>query len=414
MQMLYNLSIYVYGGLIGLSSLLLKKSKLWRRGRSDLWERLRGEISQKDRPVWIHCASLGEFEQGRPLIEMIRTKCASQKILVSFFSPSGYEAQKKYTGCDWVFNLPLDTKKNMDRWISIIRPKCLILVKYEFWWNMISELEKNKIPIILISGIFRKNHVFFQWYGFWFARKLRLIDHYFVQDAESKALLNSLAINQVEISGDTRFDRVMEIAQRSEELPFISEFKSNQLLVVAGSTWEKDEHLLIRYINNDKTDTKYLIAPHEISQKRIKALCSQVKAPCARYSKRNSQDLKSAKVFLLDEIGLLSRAYQYADISYIGGGFGKTGIHNSLEAAVFGCAVFFGPVFDSFLEAIDLIRAKGAMTIGNQKEFDNQLDDFLFNPKMRKTIGKKAKNYVSSKTGASFFIYEYLKRKSLL
>ena len=415
MRMLYNLSIYVYVGLIHLSSFFLKKSKRWLQGRSDLWIRLEREMSQNECPIWVHCASLGEFEQGRPVMEMIKKKHPRQKILVSFFSPSGYEVQKNYDGVDWVFYLPLDTKKNMARWLSIVRPKCLVLVKYEFWWNMISELKKKEIPIVLISGIFRKKHIFFQWYGSWFVRKLKLIDHFFLQNSESKALLNSIGIDQVQVVGDTRFDRVIKIAQRSEELPFVKEFKSNRLLVVAGSTWKKDERLLIEYINNDKTNTKYVIAPHEISETRMKELNNRIKASCIRYSKRNHQDLNSTKVFLLDEIGFLSRVYQYADISYIGGGFGKTGIHNCLEAAVFGTAVFFGPVFNSYLEAMDLIKTKGAMTIQDQKEFDYQLNLFISDANLRKTIGENAKKYVNTKKAkASIMIYEFLKRKSLL
>ena len=415
MQMLYNLSIYVYGGLIRLSSFFIKKSNRWLRGRSDLWIRLDREMPTGDcSPIWVHCSSLGEFEQGRPLIEMIKRKDPKQRILISFFSPSGHEVQKRYEFADWVFYLPLDTKKNMMRWVSTIRPRCLILIKYEFWWNMISELNNREIPIILISGIFRKKHIFFRWYGFWFARKLRLIDYFFVQNSESKNLLNSIGIDRIEVAGDTRFDRVIEIAKQSEELAFIRKFKADKTLIVAGSTWRKDETLLMQYIDKDKSNAKYIIAPHEISETRIEKLISEIKVSCIRYSKKNNRDLRSTKVFIMDKIGFLSRIYQYADISYVGGGFGKTGIHNCLEPAAFASAVFFGHIFNSFLEAGDLIEAKGAISIKNQEEFNCELDRLIFDTKLRKAIGKKAKNYVNTKAGASAMIYLFLKRKSLI
>jgi 3-deoxy-D-manno-octulosonic-acid transferase len=412
MRLTYDLGILIYYLLILLVSPFNLKARQWIRGRRGLLSSMAAGIGPEEPLIWFHCSSLGEFEQGRPVIEKIREECPGKKILLTFYSPSGYEVRKDYHGADHVFYLPLDTRRNAKRMLAQLNIEQAFFVKYEFWYHYLSRLNSREIPVCLVSGIFRKEQVFFRWYGGWYRKILGFFDHLFVQQESSLELLGSIGISNASVSGDTRFDRVSDIARKvSIDNRFLS-FRGDSRLVVAGSTWPADEDLLVRYINESGRDCKWLIAPHEIHEAGINRLSRQIRGITLRYTELKDSLPDDANVLIIDTIGLLSSLYQYAHISYIGGGFGK-GIHNTLEAATFEIPVIFGPNYHKFQEAGDLVDRRAAFPVSGYGEFKSVMNRLLDDDKLLKTSGDSAGKYVKSMTGASAMIVDFaLKRKT--
>lgn len=364
---LYDLIMKLYAGAIRLVGMKNEKARLWHEGRKDLFERMRAKIDPKDRVVWIHVASLGEFEQGRPIIEELRRTHPEYKILLTFFSPSGYEIRKNYAGADYIFYLPIDTRRNARQFLDIVHPEVAIFVKYEFWLNMLYELRRRRVRTFVISAIFRRNSIFFRFYGGPWREALESFELLFVQNEESKRLLSELGFDNVAIAGDTRFDRVAAIAHEAKRVELIERFKGDKRLFIAGSTWAPDEELLIRLMN-DNPSLKFVIAPHEMHEGRIEHLIAATHGGAVRYTQCTPEsDLESPQLLILDTVGLLASAYGYASWGYIGGGFG-VGIHNTLEAATFGLPIAFGPNYKKFKEACDLIQLGAAASITTYEE----------------------------------------------
>ncbi|MDP2087971.1 MAG: glycosyltransferase N-terminal domain-containing protein [Flavobacteriaceae bacterium] len=407
MSILYNLFINCVSVLLKLIAPFHPKLKLSVNGHRQTSTILKEKIKPQDRVIWFHCASLGEFEQGRPVIEKAKQLYPAHKIVISFFSPSGYEIRKNYELADAVVYLPFDTNKKVQEFIELMHPEIAVFVKYEFWPNLLNQLNKKNIPTILISGIFRKNQLFFKIYGSWMRNKLCLFSHFFVQDKNSKELLNSIGFDKVTLSGDTRFDRVFEIVNQNNTLDFLENFKDHKYTLVAGSTWPDDEKLLVDYINNQSTlDEKFIIAPHHINATAIQKLQKDILTKSVLFSNYQQNELKNAQVFIVDTIGILTKVYSYADVAYVGGGF-TNGIHNILEPATFGVPIVIGPKHQKFKEAIDLLNLNGCLAVCNKNEFDKTFLE-LRNSKIRKEMGQKASNYIKSNIGATDLIIGYM------
>src|SRR4051812_16168865 len=370
MRLVYTLFIYFYFASIRFASFFNAKAKLWIDGRSGIFQQLKLKIQSSPSPViWVHCASLGEFEQGRPIIEKLKKDHEDIKIVLTFFSPSGYEVRKNYTIADHVFYLPLDTPANAKKFISIVKPTAAFFVKYEFWFNYLTELKNNAIPTYLVSGIFRPDHYFFKNYAAWFRSQLTAFNHFYLQDEQSQKLLNSIGYKNTTVAGDTRFDRVSEVSKNIKNIPIIELFKQQNPLFIAGSTWEPDEELLSGF-DFEAAGFKLIIAPHEITEARIQFLLSKFKDKAQRYSQVNEETIKTTNVLIIDNMGMLSSIYQYGTVAFIGGGFGK-GIHNILEPAAFGLPVLFGPNYKKFEEAKELVHLRGAFVVNNGKDLQS-------------------------------------------
>lgn len=386
MHFLYNISIHFYILGIRIAGIFNPKAKLWINGRKNIFQELKVATKNESNIVWFHCSSLGEFEQGRPIIENYKRKYPTHKILLTFFSPSGYETRKNYEGVNWVFYLPADTTSNAKRFVEIVKPKKAIFIKYEFWFNYMATCKEQNIPFYSVSAIFRKEQIFFK--NKWFASQLKNITHFFIQEKNSSKLLKSIGYNNTTISGDTRFDRVKENANSAKEIPLIAEFSKQKPTIICGSTWPKDEDLIANFIKENQ-QYNYIIVPHELSkvrqlQKRTNGLL---------FSNRNVQNIHNSNVLIIDSIGLLSSIYQYGYIIYIGGGFGK-GIHNILEPAAFDKPIIFGPHYNKFNEAKDLIAIGGAKSIKNINELQKAFSHFFSH--YQKNI---CKNYIMQKCG---------------
>lgn len=375
---------------------------------------MREAITIKSPLVWMHCASLGEFEQGRPLIEEIKINFPSYKILLTFFSPSGYEVRKNYQGADYIFYLPTDNNKNAKEFLKITKPALIIFVKYEFWHYYLSEAKKQNIPLLLVSGIFRKTQPFFKKFGGFHRRMLSCFTHLFVQNDESLSLLIDIGFTQnVTISGDTRFDRVIEIAQQCKPIQKIERFCTGFDVIVAGSTWSEDDKKLSAYANT-KTDVKFIIAPHEINKSRFNE-CLQLYKSSVLFSTIADAEMPSGiNTIIVDNVGMLSRLYKYATVSFVGGGFDKEGVHNVLEAAVYGKPVVFGPVYQKYIEAIELIVAGGGITVSDSVQLETEMNEFLKKNKNYENMCDAAVNYIYSKQGATQKILQFLQEKRLL
>ncbi|WP_158828893.1 3-deoxy-D-manno-octulosonic acid transferase [Mucilaginibacter lacusdianchii] len=405
MLILYNFGIWLYRFIIIIASAFNVKAKKWLSGRRTQ------NIHKTIDCIWFHFASLGEFEQGRPVLEAIRAHYPNQKIIITFFSPSGFEIRKNTPLADAVYYLPLDTAANAREFINAIQPRFAVFTKYEYWYHFYKELHNRQIPLYVISAIFRPNQIFFKWYGGLHRRMLTYVTHLFVQDESSKSLLQSININRVTISGDTRFDRVWANAQQPKELPIIAQFKNNQPLLVAGSTWPPDEELIAQ-LAVFYPDWKFVIAPHEIGADKINRLASLLPADkIVQFSQiaTLNRPLEYYQILIIDNIGMLSSLYQYGNIAYIGGGFG-TGIHNTLEAAAFGIPVVFGPNYEKFKEAKDLIALQAGFTINSQQELDLVIEKLISDDSFCKGAGAKAGQYVDEHQGATAVIMEELKR----
>ena len=407
MRLLYSLTIRLYFLGIYIFALFDKKARLWLAGRKGIFRRLDKEIHKEDKIIWFHASSLGEFEQGRPVMDEIRKSHTEFKILLTFFSPSGYEIRKNYQGADYIFYLPIDFKRNAARFINIVKPDKVFFIKYEYWYHYLKALNNRKIPVYLISAIFRKNQLFFRWYGGWYRKMLNYFTHIFVQNDESLRLLNQHGFRHTTSSGDTRFDRVADIARQTKPIDIAQKFCNDHTVVICGSTWEKDEEFLIRYINQSDSKLKFIIAPHEIHQPHVIKITSALKKPYIKFSEANSGGLSEKQVLIIDNIGMLSSLYKYGDWAYIGGGFGA-GIHNILEAATFILPVVFGPQYGKFKEAVDLVRLQGAFSISGYSELTDIFDSFLSDKDKRKKSGEIAGKYVNDNQGATLKIMKMI------
>jgi 3-deoxy-D-manno-octulosonic-acid transferase len=406
MKCIYSAGLWIYYLGILTASIFNLKARLWISGRKKIFRQIHEKV--KNGPlIWIHVSSLGEFEQGRPVMEEIKRRYKQYKILLTFFSPSGYEIRKNFSGADYIFYLPLDTKRNARCFVYLVKPAMAIFVKYEFWYHYIHQLHKSKIPVYLISGIFRPDQIFFRWYGSWFRKILRYFNHLFVQTQESLDLLHQITVNNATLAGDTRFDRVLQIASATREMPLAASFKGQSPCLIAGSTWPDDESFLLQYINEYEGQAKFIIAPHEVQEEHIQKITQQLKKSFVRFSMAGENNMADKQVLIIDNIGMLSSLYHYGDIAYIGGGFGK-GIHNILEAATFGLPILFGPHYTKFNEAVELIRLGGAVSFTAMADFKANLNRWLDTAEERIRLGKISKDFVHKKAGATNIIVNQL------
>ena len=449
--MFYDLAIGIYDLLVHLAAPFSRKPRKMMKGHWVVYDLLRQQVEKDERYIWFHAASLGEFEQGRPLIESIRERYPDYKILQTFFSPSGYEVRKNYRGADIVCYLPFDKPRNVKKFLDIVNPCMAFFIKYEFWKNYLDELHKRRIPVYSVSSIFRKDQIFFKWYGGTYRNVLKDFDHLFVQNEASKRFLAKIGITRVTVVGDTRFDRVLQIREQAKELPLVEQFKNGAFTFVAGSSWGPDEDLFIEYFNshpemkliiaphvidenhlveiigklkrpsvrytradgswgpdedlfieyfNSHPEMKLIIAPHVIDENHLVEIIGKLKRPSVRYTRADEKNVRKADCLIIDCFGLLSSIYRYGEIAYIGGGFG-VGIHNTLEAAVYGIPVIFGPKYQKFMEAMQLIEAGGAYSIKDYNELKILLDRLLTDEAFLKKTGTNAGNYVIGNSGAT-------------
>ena len=406
--MLYTLAIILYNLAVLLVSPFHKKARLLVKGHGQTFKILREKIDPSARYVWFHAASLGEFEQGRPLMDRFREYHPEYKILLTFFSPSGYEVRKNYPGADVICYLPFDTPRNVMRFFRCVKPEMVFFIKYEFWMNYIIGCRYHHIPFYSVSSIFRKNKIFFRWYGWSYSHVLKLVRHFFVQDEESAQLLGTRGIREnVTVVGDTRFDRVIDICRQSRPLPLVEAFsQSAPLVMVAGSSWAPDEDIIIPYFNTHR-NFKLILAPHVIDENHLLQIESKLRRPSLRYSRLTEQNVADADCLIIDCYGLLSSIYRYGDFAYVGGGFGA-GIHNVPEAAVYGIPVLFGPRNKGFREAQDMLRLGGCFEVTGQPLFNAVADHLLFSETLRQTRGKRNKSYIESNAGAADQIFRVL------
>lgn len=415
--LLYNIFLALFRAGIHIASLFNPKAAEWVNGRKGQFDKLKAAVPPGEKIIWVHCASLGEFEQGRPVIEKLRDEYPGYRVMLTFFSPSGYEVQKNYTGADWVFYLPMDGALNAKRFIETVKPCLVIFVKYEFWYYYLKKIKYRNIPLILISALFRKDMPFFKWHGVLQRKMLSRFDHLFVQNISSEKLLDDIGLGNItSVSGDTRFDRVAAIAAQAEPLPGIQQFIADKKTIIAGSTWKEDEALLsAAFPYFEKNDIKLIIAPHEINPGNLSSVKERFPGSVF-YSalQDNEVNPRDHKCLIIDNIGMLSRLYSYAFCCYVGGGLSRNGVHNVLEAAVYGKPVFFGPYYKKYHEAIDLADTKAAFPVNGHEELEAQLGGFLQNAELYVTTCNKAGNYVKDNTGAVKKITDWIQEKRLL
>ena len=409
MRLIYNIAIIKVRVLIFILKFFNSKIRSFNNQRKNVIKKLESSISKNDNHIWIHVASLGEYEQGLPIFKEIKSLYKNHKIILSFFSSSGYEVQKNNSIGDLTIYLPLDSPSNAKKFISIVNPKMAFFVKYEFWPNYLYSLKKNNTPTYLLAGLFRKNHWFFKWYGSGFLNLLKSsITHFFVQNKESKNLLSSHNITNCTLMGDSRFDRVNSLPDQNNEIKNIKEFIGDKICFVAGSTWKEDEYLMIDSINENK-NLAWIIAPHQINKKQIKKFQDKLKCESIIHSNLNQNNINSAKVLIIDSIGLLTKLYSYSDVSYVGGGMGQSGLHNILEPAIFKNPILIGKNYLNFPEAKDLISKNGAVSIKNTKEFQSILNKLIENKIRRTEMGEINFNYIKSNLGTTKNVISYLK-----
>lgn len=407
MRWLYNLGILGYYLLVKIVSVRNEKARKWIGGRKDIFKRLRETITPGERIFWFHASSLGEFEQGRPVIEAIRKLKPEYKILLTFFSPSGYELRKDYKYADYIFYLPLDTKRNARRFIDIVRPEKVFFIKYEFWYNYLTQLKEQAIPTYIFSALFRPSQIFFKPWGKWYLKALTAYEHIFVQNQESFDILLQHGFKNISISGDTRLDRVGEIADAAPRLDKLELFCGIRKAIIAGSTWKEDEDIFIPYLNKCVSGQKFVIAPHEVNPQSLGRITSALEKPYAFYSTASAEELSKADVLIVDGYGYLVSVYRYGMLAYVGGGF-TSGIHSILEPAVFGLPVIIGPDYHKFQEAHDMLRIGAASCINNYEELENQIDSYLSDSGKLLSCSALARNYVNKNRGAAKDIVKYL------
>ncbi|MEZ4803230.1 MAG: glycosyltransferase N-terminal domain-containing protein [Gelidibacter sp.] len=410
MRFLYTIGIYIADFFLKIIALFNHKLKLGVEGRAKTFSILKNSISDDERTFWFHCASLGEYEQGLPVFKELRKRHLSHKIVLSFFSPSGYEIRKNTDIADVVVYLPMDTKANAKRFLDLVHPELTIFVKYDIWPNYLLELKKRNSKAILISALFRKNQSYFKWYGGLMRRALSAFEHIFVQNNSSQELLKSINFTETTIAGDTRFDRVSNQLEQDNYLKFIEEFKGNNLCVVIGSSWPEDEELLVKFINEQVSEkVKYIIAPHNIKPTQNNNLKSRLQVKTVLFSEKEGKQLSDYSVFIIDTIGLLSNIYSYADIAYVGGAMGTTGLHNILEPAVFGVPIIIGKNHKKFPEAQRMINEAGVVSISNYDELNKSLQDFIEIGGKRMDFGQLNRKYIASHKGAVVRILDYIR-----
>ncbi len=415
MRLLYNIFIFLYTVAVNIAALFNAKAKLWVAGRKNIFEKINSSVKPGEELIWFHCASLGEFEQGRPVMERIKKQEPGVKILLTFFSPSGYEIRKDYEFADYVFYLPMDSAANAKKFVQSLNIKAAFFVKYEFWFNYLHELKNKKVPTYMISGIFRDDHYFFKWYGGWAKKQLTAFTEFFLQDEHSKTILSKNGFTNSIVVGDTRFDRVYEIAQNKKEFPLVKLFvglpagasakAGNSIVIICGSTWPKDESLVVssEYLEKriKSQEVRLIIAPHEIHESHIESIEKLFgKHKTIRYSKATEQNVLNSNILIIDNIGMLASLYSYGNIAYIGGGF-DDGIHSILEAAVYGLPVLFGPHYKKFHEAVELIQLQGAVSVNNKEELQKQFELLLIDKTELEKRSVICKNYVLNKKGVS-------------
>jgi 3-deoxy-D-manno-octulosonic-acid transferase len=410
---IYNAGLQLYKAGVHLAAMAGKtKAQRWLQGRRHWRSRMRQAGIGAQRVVWIHAASLGEFEQGRPVLEAIRAAWPAYKILLTFFSPSGYEVRKDYKGADYVFYLPLDTKSNARDFLDIVQPALAIFIKYEFWYHYLTALHIRNIPTLLVSGIFRKDQVFFKSHGSMFRRLLQQLTHIFVQNDDSLQLLRSIGLQNSSISGDTRFDRVFALLSEKTALPAIASFAAGGKLLIAGSTWPEDEKVLSDWWKeHPSTALKLIIAPHEIHDSHIQAITALF-PEAVKYSALSPDT--TANVLIIDNIGMLTTLYRYATIAYVGGGFGKDGIHNILEPAVYSKPVIIGPEFNKYFEAVELVAAGGAVVVNDFRQLHTYMETLLSDQEAYAKTAAIAGNYVAANTGATQKVLHYIQENRFL
>ena len=392
------------GFLLKIMALFSPKMKLFMDGRKVVFTILEQKIKPTDKTIWFHAASLGEYEQGLPVIEKIKEQFPKHKIVVTFFSPSGYEVRKNNTVADVTVYLPLDTKKNAQQFLQLVHPDLVFFIKYEYWPNYLFELKKSNTKTYLVSGILRPNQLFFKWYGGFYRDALDAFTYFFVQNETSKKLLQQLGKSNIAVSGDTRFDRVATILEKDNSLDFISDFKDNKLTIVVGSSWPKDEDLIVNFINSNTLNIKFIIAPHNIKEEQIQQLKNSITKKTVLFSEKEGKQLADFDVFIIDTIGILTKIYSYADIAYVGGGFGNPGVHNVLEPATFGVPILIGPNYSHFAEAIALVNMEACVTVSNQKELNEALENLIRNDDIRNEKGHMCSTFVQMNKGATAII----------
>ncbi|MGH2664476.1 3-deoxy-D-manno-octulosonic acid transferase [Flavobacterium sp.] len=407
MFLLYNLVVHIAEFLLRIIALFSPKIKLFVDGRKTVFSSLKDKIIPEDKTIWFHAASLGEYEQGLPVIEKIKEKYPSHKIVITFFSPSGYEVRKNNQIADVTVYLPLDTKFNAQKFLYLVHPEMVFFIKYEYWPNYLKELKNQKIKTYLISGIFRENQMFFKWYGGFYRNALTTFNYFFVQNESSKKLLQGIGFNNVKISGDTRFDRVVSILEQDNSLDFIADFKNNTTTIVIGSSWPKDESFLANYINSSK-GIKFIIAPHNIKTEQIQELKNTISRKTVLFSQKENQNLADFDVFIIDTIGILTKIYSYADIAYVGGGFGNPGVHNILEPATFGVPIVIGPNYSHFAEATALVHLQGCLTISDQNELNETFNLLIQNEDERFEKGHICSSFVQMNKGGTEVILKHI------
>ncbi len=406
MKLIYNFGIYCYKQLVALAGMRNAKARKLTQGQKGIFDYLSQHADPQGGYLWIHASSLGEFEQGRPLIEAIRKARPDTRILLTFFSPSGYEVRKNYPGADLVCYLPFDLPGNVKRFLDLTRPTQAIFIKYEFWANYLNELKRRNIPTYSISAIFRPNQVFFRFYGGYFRRILRNFTHLYIQNEQSRQLLAGIGITNVSVVGDTRFDRVSDIRLSAKELPVVEAFAQGKKVLVVGSSWPKDEEFILDYFNH-RDDIKLIIAPHEIHESHLLFIESRLKHPTLRYTQATEATAATCDCLIIDCFGLLSSIYRYGTLAYVGGGFGA-GIHNIAEAAVYNLPVIFGPNHRRFKEAHELIACGGGFAIDSGEAFRSTADRLLSDPDALATASYNAGHYIASHTGATRLILKDL------
>ena len=418
MLFLYNLVVLLAAQLLKIVALFSPKMKLFVDGRKSVFQTLTDKIQTTDRTIWFHAASLGEYEQGLPVIEAIKKQFPNHKIVVTFFSPSGYEVRKNNTVADVTVYLPLDSISNAKQFIKLVHPEMAFFIKYEYWPNYLNELKNQNIKTYLISGILREKQAFFKWYGGFYRNALKTFDYFFVQNESSKKLLQSIGFTNVKVSGDTRFDRVVSILERDNSLDFIEQFKDNKTTIVIGSSWPKDESLLVNYINQSSDDVKFIITPHNIKPEQVHSLYKQINKTKFKFSDYSIEtlrkpNLENYQVFIIDTIGILTKIYSYADIAYVGGGFGNPGVHNILEPATFGVPVVIGPNYSHFAEATALVNMEGCISIQNQIQLNEAFDLLLHNGDERLEKGHICSTFVQMNKGATQTIMNHILNETL-
>lgn len=414
MLLLYRFGIFLYALMIHLASVFKPKARLFIEGRKNLLLKIKAQMGNESKPrIWIHCSSLGEFEQGRPLIESIRIRYPQYAIVLTFFSPSGYQIRKNYKGVDYVFYLPLDTQSNAKQFILNINPQLVIFVKYDLWYYYLHELFQKNIPVVLIDAIFRKQQGYFKWYGVVQRKMLHMLTHIFAQNIDSLNLVNSLGIKQCTIAGDTRFDRVLSVAQSIDPIEKIELLAQSYRLLIAGSTWREDEQLLASIVSTLPQNWKLIVVPHEVDEHRINEVHKIFSGNVQRWSTWQTPHLDSS-VLVIDTIGLLLKLYRYGSLAWIGGGLGKRGVHNVLEAAVYGLPCAYGPVHHKYQEAVELIEQGGAITCSTPEQFKQFISSLIVDESLHKSYALEAQKYVASKVGATDIILNYLEEKNWL